>query len=302
MSNAASEWPGGRLLIATTNAGKVKEIRHELETAGLLGMFEVLGLKEWGGAYEDCVEDRPTFIGNAIKKARHFARLAGCLALADDSGLCVDALNGAPGVYSARYAGVSGHGADAANNAKLMDALKDVPDEKRQAQFVCAMALATPHADLAVMVDHVDGVLLREPRGENGFGYDPFFYFPQYKRTTAELDMQSKSRISHRGKALRRMIGWINENRTSLVRAISQLEILNAFPSTAELPQAVHYLKDKGYDRLDSIGMLARAYGIPHSEAKHAVHNSDAWSADRAAVEKLHEDLEKGLESGEENS
>jgi XTP/dITP diphosphohydrolase len=206
-----------RLLIATTNAGKVKEIRHELEVAGLIGDFDVVGLKDLAGAYTDCVEDRPTFIGNATKKARHFAKLAGCLTLADDSGLCVDALNGAPGVYSARYAGVSGHGADAANNAKLLDALKDVPDDKRHAQFVCSMALATPYADLAVMVDQVAGVLLREPRGDNGFGYDPLFYFPQFKRTTAELDMQSKSKISHRGKALRRMIGWMRENETRLL-------------------------------------------------------------------------------------
>ncbi|MGN6366718.1 MAG: RdgB/HAM1 family non-canonical purine NTP pyrophosphatase [Phycisphaerae bacterium] len=218
MSNTPPEFPGGRLLIATTNAGKVKEIRHEFERAGLLDHFEVLGLKEWAGAYEDCVEDRPTFIGNATKKARHFAKLANCLALADDSGLCVDALNGTPGVYSARYAGIEGprETVDAANNSKLLDAIKDVPDEKRQAQFVCAMALATPAADLAVMVDHVDGVLLHEPRGTNGFGYDPLFYFPQFKRTTAELDMKTKSHISHRGKALRRMITWIRDNDPSL--------------------------------------------------------------------------------------
>jgi XTP/dITP diphosphohydrolase len=195
----------------------VKEIRHELEVAGILSELDVVGLKELGGPLTECVEDRPTFIGNATKKARHFARLANCLTLADDSGLCVDALNGAPGVYSARYAGVEGHGADAANNAKLLDALKDVPDEKRQGQFVCAMALAIPAADLAVMVDQVEGVLLRQPRGTNGFGYDPLFYFPQFKRTTAELDMTTKSRISHRGKALRRMIGWIRENESRVL-------------------------------------------------------------------------------------
>jgi len=209
-----------RLLIATTNAGKVKEIRHELEVAGLMGEFDVVGLKDLDGGFPECIEDRPTFVGNATKKARHFARLAGYLTLADDSGLCVDALGGAPGVYSARYAGVEGHGAgggDAANNAKLLKALEGVPEEKRQGQFVCAMALAIPGADLAVMVDQVEGVLLREPRGENGFGYDPLFYFPQFNRTTAELDMTTKSRISHRGKALRRMIGWIRENESRLL-------------------------------------------------------------------------------------
>ena len=208
-----------KLLIATGNAGKVKEIRHELEIAGLLGDFDVLGLKDNGSTFPDCIEDRPTFIGNATKKARHYARLSGHLTLADDSGLCVDALNGAPGVYSARYAGIDGdrETVDAANNKKLLDALKDTPDDKRQAQFVCAMALATPDAELAVMVDHVDGILLHEPRGTNGFGYDPLFYFPQFKRTTAELDMKSKSHISHRGKALRRMIRWMRENEHALL-------------------------------------------------------------------------------------
>src|SRR5271156_6704899 len=105
-----------RLLIATTNAGKVGEIRHELEAAGGTAAFEVGGLKELAEGFAECVEDRPAFVGNATKEAGHFARLSGCLTLADDSGLCVDALGGAPGVYSARYAGVEGHGADAANN------------------------------------------------------------------------------------------------------------------------------------------------------------------------------------------
>lgn len=203
-----------RLLIATGNPGKVKEIQHELERAGLLDAFDVLGLKDLPTPPAECVEDRPTFIGNATKKAAHYARHAHCLTLADDSGLCVDALQGAPGVYSARYAGIEGdrHAVDAANNKKLLDALQNVPDENRQAQFICAMALATPEADLAVMVDQVEGLLLREPRGASGFGYDPLFYFPQFKRTTAELDMTTKSRISHRGKALRRMTQWMKEN------------------------------------------------------------------------------------------
>jgi XTP/dITP diphosphohydrolase len=206
-----------RLLIATTNVGKVGEIRHELEAAGLMEGFEVVGLKELVGGYEACEEDRPTFVGNAMKKARHFARIGGCLTLADDSGLCVEALGGAPGVYSARYAGVEGHGADAANNAKLLEAMKDVEDDKRQGRFVCAMALAVPAANVAVMVDRVDGMMLREHRGTKGFGYDSLFYFPQFRRTTAELEMQEKSRISHRGKALRRMIGWMRENQTALL-------------------------------------------------------------------------------------
>jgi XTP/dITP diphosphohydrolase len=206
-----------RLLIATSNAGKVKEIRHELELArGWLATLEVIGLKDLPTPPPECVEDRPTFTGNAAKKARHYAGYAGCLTLADDSGLCVTALNDEPGVYSARYAGVSGHGADTANNAKLLAAMDAVPEERRGARFVCAMALALPDADLAVMVDEVHGVLLREARGTNGFGYDPLFYFPEFGKTTAELDMATKSRISHRGKALRRMIAWMHEHEAAL--------------------------------------------------------------------------------------
>jgi XTP/dITP diphosphohydrolase len=207
-----------KLLIATTNPGKVKEIRHEFKVAAVaahdswLRNVQILGLKEMPGPLADCVEDHPTFVGNATKKARHFADLTGHLTLADDSGLCVDALGGAPGVISARYAGVSGPGADAANNAKLLAELQAVPDDQRQARFVCAMALSLPNADLAVMVDQVEGVMIREPRGDNGFGYDPYFYFPQFQKTTAQLDMTTKSQISHRGKALRRMIAWLREN------------------------------------------------------------------------------------------
>ena len=206
-----------KLLIATGNAGKVKEIQHELDLAGLHDQFEICGLQDFP-AFPDCVEDRPTFVGNATKKARHFAVLAGCLTLADDSGLCVDVLEGRPGVYSARYANASGdrHAIDAANNAKVLAELENVPDERRQAQFVCALALSSPQADLAVMVDEVHGRMIRSPRGENGFGYDPLFYFPEFNKTTAELDMATKSRISHRGKALRRMLGWMKENQARL--------------------------------------------------------------------------------------
>lgn len=208
------------LLVATGNAGKVKEIRHEfelLEARGGAGEWlQIIGLQDLPAPLPECVEDRDTFEGNATKKARHYAGLSGLLTLADDSGLCVEALGGAPGVYSARYAGVTGHGADAANNAKLLQALGQVPEERRQAKFVCAMALALPSADLAVMVDEVRGVLLRAERGANGFGYDPLFYFPEFGKTTAELDMTTKSRISHRGKALRRMIAWLCENKNRI--------------------------------------------------------------------------------------
>ena len=198
-----------KLLVATSNKGKVVEIEHEFREAGLDAQF--LGLKDLPSGWADVVEDRPTFVGNATKKARHFAKLSGMLTLADDSGLCVDALDGAPGVFSARYAGEPCD--NAANNRKLLAAMDAVPEGKRGGQFVCAMALCAPVADLAVFVDEVKGVILRELKGTNGFGYDPLFYFPEFGKTTAELDMKTKGTISHRGKALRKMIGFLTAHR-----------------------------------------------------------------------------------------
>jgi XTP/dITP diphosphohydrolase len=219
-----------KLLIATGNPGKVREIRHEFETAAAaahdpwLRDLHIVGLKDLAPLPPECIEDQPSFDGNAAKKARHYAAASAFLTLADDSGLCVDALHGAPGVYSARYAGVSGPGADAANNAKLLAAMDPVPDDRRQARFVCAMALALPAPDgpriLAQLSDEVHGILLREPRGTNGFGYDPLFFFPQFNQTTAELDILTKSRISHRGKALRKMIQWLHEHHEILTGQI----------------------------------------------------------------------------------
>ncbi len=222
------------LLIATTNAGKVREISHELEAAGLLSHFTPVGMKELVAAPPECEEDRPTFIGNATKKARHYAAFAKGLALADDSGLCVDALGGAPGVHSARYAGVAGSGADAANNRKLLDAMEAVPDDARGGRFVCAMALASPTADIAVFTAEVRGVLLRVPRGSNGFGYDPLFFFPELQKTTAELDMATKSTISHRGKALRKLIAFLIEQRTALSQALPQA-LSQVLPRSSEV-------------------------------------------------------------------
>jgi XTP/dITP diphosphohydrolase len=197
-----------KLLMATTNKGKIVEIEHEFAASGLT--VQVLGLKDLPAGWSDCVEDRPTFVGNAAKKARHFAAIAGMLTLADDSGLCVDALGGAPGVISARYAGEPCD--NAANNAKLLREMENVPEGKRQGKFVCAMAASLPSADLAVFVDEVHGEILRAPRGDKGFGYDPLFFFPEFGKTTAELDMATKGRISHRGKALRKMIAWLEAN------------------------------------------------------------------------------------------
>lgn len=211
-----------KLLVATGNQGKVVEIRHEMERAGLVELgVEVVGLKDLPPGWVDVVEDQDTFVGNATKKARHFAALSGLLTLADDSGLCVAALGGGPGVRSARYAGEPCD--NAANNAKLLAEMAPVPDGQRQAKFVCAMALAMPSReageggggqgiDLAVMVDEVQGEILRALRGTQGFGYDPLFYHPASNQTTAELSLVEKSKLSHRGKALRRMLTWMKEH------------------------------------------------------------------------------------------
>lgn len=220
-----------KLLVATGNKGKIKEIIHEVEVAGLQERgLVIVGLDTLPPGFLDVVEDQPTFLGNASKKARHFATLSGLLTLADDSGLCVEALGGEPGVRSARYAGEPCD--NAANNAKLLREMENVPEGKRQAKFVCAMSLASPPpmrtttgnggasilrgeapdlaaTDLAAMLDEVQGEILRTLRGEHGFGYDPLFYHPASRQTTAELAMAEKSKLSHRGKALRRMIAWM---------------------------------------------------------------------------------------------
>ncbi|MGC8624536.1 MAG: RdgB/HAM1 family non-canonical purine NTP pyrophosphatase [Phycisphaerae bacterium] len=194
-----------RLLLATTNLGKVREIAAELSNSGVPNI-ELTTLRDFPGM-PDVVEDQPTFGGNAMKKARHFARLTGMLSLADDSGLCVDALHGAPGIYSARYAGVPCN--DKANNLKLLEALRATPLEKRTACFVCALALASPDKPLLVLSDYVHGRIGYAPRGENGFGYDPLFVLPDRGITTAELTPEEKARVSHRGKAVRRLAEWL---------------------------------------------------------------------------------------------
>jgi len=190
------------ILIATSNRGKLREI------AAILADLPVrlTGLDDYG-RLPPPVEDADTFEENAAKKALHYARLTGLWALADDSGLVVDVLGGAPGVLSARYAGRSGD--DHANNAKLIQALAGVPLEKRTARFRCAMALARDEQVVASAAGSVDGLIVDEPAGENGFGYDPHFFVPAYGMTTAEMSPDLKNRISHRGHALRFMRGHI---------------------------------------------------------------------------------------------
>jgi len=186
------------LLIATTNQGKVAEIRHALEGLGL----KLLSLADFPNP-PSVAEDAETFEGNARKKARHYAQWSGKATLADDSGLVVDALGGRPGVHSSRYAGEKATDED--NRQKLLHELKDVPEEKRGAAFVCCLALATPEGREIVVEGRCEGRITLAPKGENGFGYDPLFFYPPLGRTTAELSLEEKHTISHRGRALERL-------------------------------------------------------------------------------------------------
>ncbi|MCG3128114.1 MAG: dITP/XTP pyrophosphatase [Phycisphaerae bacterium] len=187
------------ILLATRNAGKVREIREMTR----LHALDWCGLDEFP-AVEEAVESGATFDENARLKALHYAGATGLWTLADDSGLVVDALGGAPGVHSARYAGEPR--SDLANNRKLVAALADVPERERTARFVCAMALARPGEVLLESSGSVEGRLVDEPRGANGFGYDPHFLVPALGRTAAELSSEEKHTISHRGTALRAML------------------------------------------------------------------------------------------------
>ena len=193
-----------KLLVATGNAGKLKEIKALLEGCNI----EIVGLNDLDNPPE-VVEDGLTFSENACKKAREMAAFSGLLTLADDSGLAVEVLNGAPGVYSARYAGVQGD--DEANNQKLLQALEMVPEPERKAAFICVMALADPDGSCQTFDGKISGLLLREKRGAGGFGYDPLFLVPEYGKTTAELPLEIKNRISHRGSALRQVLPVLKE-------------------------------------------------------------------------------------------
>ena len=209
-----------RLVVATRNPGKVREIREIL--SGVAG-YEVVGLDDLGipeAPEEDELEGYETFEENALAKARWFAARTGAPALADDSGLCVDALDGAPGVRSRRFAAADqarGERQDQANNRHLLALLEDVPDERRTARFVCAAAAAWPDGREMVRTGASEGVILRQPRGAGGFGYDPVFYVPDEGRTFAELPPERKNALSHRGRAVRALAralaGGVDENR-----------------------------------------------------------------------------------------
>ena len=186
-----------KLIIASNNAHKIREIKQILGSR----FEEILSLKEASIDHET-VEDGTTFWENARKKATEIAEISGCCALADDSGICAHALNNEPGVYSARYAG--GHGDDEANNQLLIRNLQDKED--RSAHYACAIVLAYPDGTTVSAEGEMHGEVIFTPRGENGFGYDPIFFLPEYGMTSAEISPEEKNRISHRAKALNALV------------------------------------------------------------------------------------------------
>jgi XTP/dITP diphosphohydrolase len=193
------------IVLATRNKKKIEEITRI--TADLA--VTILSLDDYPNCPET-VEDQDTFEGNAKKKAVEVCLCTGKPALADDSGLEVDALDGAPGVYSARYAGGTGGGNDVRNYEKLLSELKEAPDEKRGAQFVCCMALAFPDGAVNIFPGYAKGCIGREPKGKTGFGYDPIFIPKGYKRTFAEMSGEEKDKLSHRGKALEKLAEFLH--------------------------------------------------------------------------------------------
>lgn len=196
-----------KIVLASGNKGKLRELNQAL--AGLA--IEVVPQSEFG--VEDAVEDGLSFVENALIKARHASRLTGLPALADDSGLEVDYLGGAPGIYSARYAG-AGAG-DAANNAKLVAALDGVPEAQRSARFQCLLVLLRHPEDPVPLIcqGSWEGRILDAPRGDNGFGYDPLFYVPEMDCCSAELTPAQKNRLSHRGQAVAKLVRKLQARR-----------------------------------------------------------------------------------------
>jgi XTP/dITP diphosphohydrolase len=203
-----------RILIATSNPGKLRDFAGAASPHGI----EVVSLSNFASLPE-VKEDGDTLEANSRKKAEHYSRHApGEIVLADDSGLEVDALGGAPGVHSARYAADQPHlltnnTDDQANNARLIRELKKVLPQNRTGRFVCVIAAARDGETLAVFGDQAEGMILDRPRGSNGFGYDPLFYFPQIQKTFAELTPEEKAIYSHRGAAFRKFISWLIDHR-----------------------------------------------------------------------------------------
>lgn len=203
-----------RVLVATSNPGKLRDFAGVAEAHGVavasIPNFSSLPL---------VVEDGTTFEANARKKAEAYSlAVPGQLVLADDSGLVIDALGGAPGVHSARYAAEKPHlfdsnAKDEANNARVLRELNGVASEKRTARFVCVLAAGRDGKTVSIFRGTVEGVILDAPRGHNGFGYDPLFYFPQIGKTLAEIAAVEKSRYSHRGAAFRKFLEWLDSDK-----------------------------------------------------------------------------------------
>ena len=187
------------LVVATRNAGKLKEIRRLLEAQGVT----ILGLDKFPEAPE-VEEDGDTFALNAAKKAETIARITGLPCLADDSGLTVTALQDRPGVHSARFSGDDA--TDSSNNHKLLEEMALVPEKQRQAAFCCVMALCLPDEPTRLFEGRVEGLILSQKQGDGGFGYDPLFWLPEFDCSMAELSLDIKNRISHRGQALRQVV------------------------------------------------------------------------------------------------
>lgn len=189
-----------RIVLASSNQKKLLELQSLLSALAM----DVLPQSQF--SIPDAVEDGLSFVENAIIKARHAAKLSGLPAIADDSGIAVDALDGKPGIYSARFA--NSHGDDAANNKKLLQCLHDVPEAQRTAQFHCVLVFMRHAEDPVPLICHGvwSGTILFSARGENGFGYDPLFWVPTHQCSSAELDKEEKNRISHRGQAMRLLL------------------------------------------------------------------------------------------------
>jgi len=196
-----------KLVIATHNVGKIVEFRRILDAISE-GAVELVGIDQFP-ELDDVEETGATFEENALLKARYTAKMTGLPAISDDSGLCVDALGGQPGIFSARWAGE--HGNDAANVRKVLDDLRDIPDEKRGAYFICVSALVMPDGREAVAEGFFHGRILHEAIGENGFGYDPIFLPLGASISSAQMSAEEKDSISHRGKSLRAIAPHVME-------------------------------------------------------------------------------------------
>lgn len=191
-----------QVLLATNNRGKARELSLLVPDTSWVFTTPIeqgitLDVEETGSSFEE----------NAVKKAKAFTEVSGLVTLADDSGLEVDALGGEPGVYSARYAGEEA--TDAERNQYLLSKLEVVPWEKRRARFRCVIAIAFPNGELVLCKGECPGIIALQPRGEQGFGYDPIFYLPEFDKTMAELSPEDKNRISHRGKAARQAVHYL---------------------------------------------------------------------------------------------